>query len=177
MEHVVSEKPIPNEFGIPLRFIEQITNETPINPDMWQITGIDTTNKTPPTHADFSHGIVTIDDPKRGICAILNTDDDSGKGSYFNLIGGEAEHNESPEQTFCREMLEETGIVPKMDALRYIGLVVSDDVPSTPLFGYHIQSEELRSIQPIIGSKELALVPMSTLKMTLPIVPWKSLGY
>jgi 8-oxo-dGTP pyrophosphatase MutT (NUDIX family) len=177
MEHVVSEKPLPNKFGIPLRFIDQITNETPVNPDMWQITGIDTTNKTPPTHADFSHGIVTMDDPKRGVCVILNTDDGSDKGSYFNLIGGEAEHIEFPEQTFRREMLEETGVAPKADAIRYIGLIVSDDVPSTPLFGYHIQPEELHNIQPITGSKELALVPMSTLRATLPNLPWKSLGY
>lgn len=161
---------------IPTRIFDHLTNETPINPGLWTITGVDMTESSPPETADFSHGLITVEYPLLGTCILLNKDGGDAYGSYFNLIGGAAEPNESPQQTFIREMLEETGVQPDASRLRYIGLIETINAPSTPLYGYTMEKNELQSRQTITGSIELALVPVALLKKSVPAFPWATIG-
>lgn len=161
---------------LPLRYVSEITPEVPINPGMWKITGIDTSVPHPPERADFCHGLVIVDDPSFGTCILLNKDGGDVNGHYFNLIGGASEPHESPQQTFTREMIEETGMIPDTNRLQYIGLIETANAPATPLYAYKIQPKEVQSSLPITGSQEFALVPVWLLKKTVPVFPWKEIG-
>lgn len=153
--------------NIPFSTITSISRDIPINPDIWLITGLDATHPEPTAKADFAHGIVTLDDPNKGVCILVNKDGGDDKGHYFNIIGGGSEQNETPRQTFTREMIEETGITPDDDRLSYAGLIQTTNAPATPLFRYHIQKEDLSRRQKITGSEELALIPLSVVQSAL----------
>jgi 8-oxo-dGTP pyrophosphatase MutT (NUDIX family) len=159
---------------IPVIAFTSLSKDTPLNPDFWRITGIDTKSPSPQS-AEYSHGIVTIDDPKLGLCMVVNMDGGSDKGSYYNIIGGAAETGESPRDTFIREMEEETGIKPNSDTLSYIGLVQTDHLPPTPLFRYHIQNEDIANKHTISGSTKIAFIPCSVLEKQIPETLYKVL--
>jgi len=181
MEHATeNSSPLPTaespfaQNGVPIQYFDQITKDTPINPDIWNITGLDTTSITPPDHSQFAHGIVIVDDPTHGECMVFNKSQNPNR-QFFNITGGIAHKGEYPSETFTREVLEETGITMDLSRVRYQGLMKVKGLPDIPLFSYHARSSDLQTIKPVFDTKELALIPLTSCKAAIPSLPWNTM--